>query len=390
MTRAPSFLIRHAWLWLLPGSVLVAMLLLEGALRLVPSLLPADAQQRLLWSNQTPIKSIGDPHLGFTYPPYFRAEIDSPDFRFSIESDEHGFRNHSPWPATAEVVIVGDSMAYGYGVAQQKAWPTLLGDALPGVRVISLGMPGAVPQQYARYFERFGVTLRPKVLIFTIFAGNDVVEAETFERWVAAGSPGNYDVWRFFEGAVPPERTPLFDSSYLAQTLRSVRKTLSYGFSSTDVTLPNGGRIRLAPNLYGDALRRGHPGDPGFDAVIRATLEARDLARSIDCQFVVLFVPTKELVYLPLQGVKFPGIIGPLKDALGRQPGIVILDALDPLRGHAARGEKLYFEIDGHPDEFGNRVLADYLAQYLRTNARALGIEAGTQADIQSDRARAR
>ena len=136
-----------------------------GALRVFPSLVPAEAKLKLLWENQTPVKSVGDPYLGFVFPPHYQTEIVSHDFRFTVESDEHGFRNASPWPDRAEVVVVGDSMAYGWGVNERERWTTLLDDALPASRVITLGMPGTTPQQYSRYFEKFGVALRPRIVL---------------------------------------------------------------------------------------------------------------------------------------------------------------------------------------------------------------------------------
>ena len=366
---------RHAALWLIPLSVLLGMLLIEGMLRLFPSLLPADAQQNLLWSTQTKVTSIGDPYLGFVYPPFFHAEITSLDYHFTIESDEHGFRNSKAWPDKAEVVIVGDSMAYGYGVEQRDAWPTLVDEALPGIHVVTLAMPGAVPQQYTRYFEKFGAALQPKVLIYTVFAGNDIVEAETFDRWLAAGSPDNYAVWRFFEGMVPSMRSSILESSYLMLVLSSVRKSLRSEFPSTDVSLPNGGRLRLAPNLYSDALRRDHPGDPGFDSVVRAVAEARDRAQALGCQIVVMFVPTKENVYPSPDGAPFPSLIGPLKEAVAGQPGMEVIDLTDSLRSLAATGAQLYFRVDGHPNVAGNRAIAAVVTRYLRENAQALGIQ---------------
>jgi hypothetical protein len=102
--------IRHAGLWLIPLSLTVAALLAEGVLRLFPELMPEEAQLNRLWNEQTPVKSVGDPYLGFVYPPHLQADVVTDDFRFKINADEHGFRNRSPWPDKAEVVIVGDSV----------------------------------------------------------------------------------------------------------------------------------------------------------------------------------------------------------------------------------------------------------------------------------------
>ena len=386
-----SFLARHAWLWLIPLSVLLAVLLLEGVLRLVPSLLPVPAQQRLLFLTTTGgPKSVRDPFLGFTYPPFFKTELVTRDFRFKIESDEHGFRNRSPWPDRAEVVVVGDSMAYGYGVAYEQAWTTLLDDALPVSRVITLGMPGTVPLQYTRYFQRFGVPLRPKVLIYTIFPGNDLREAPLFDQWLAAGSPGNYDVWRYFQGKPPSAGQSFLERSYLVLALNGLRKSLRSGLSSTTIQLADGGKLLLAPGRYESVIATDRPGDPGFDSIIRATREAKALAETIGCHFIVLFVPVPERVYLPMRNVDVPGLSGPLQDVLEQDPGMIVLSLTDPLQKVAAQGQTLFFGVDGHPNALGHKVIADYLAQHLHAHAQTLGLDDWNQAPPQSDLALAR
>ena len=388
--RPRPFLLRHAALWLVPLSVIVALLLLEGALRLFPSLLPAEAQLKQLWQEQTPVKSVGDPYLGFIYPPHYKAEIASNDFRFTLDSDEHGFRNASPWPDRAEVVVVGDSMAYGWGVEQRESWTTLLDAALPASRVITLGLPGTTPQQYARYFEKFGVALRPKIVIFAIFPGNDIIDAAVFNRWVAAGSPGNYNVWRFFEGSVPSTAKPLFDRSVLLLSLSSMRKSLLYGFNSRTVTLADGGKLQLVPSVYGKALEHNDPADGGFQSIVKATVDARNRARAIGSQFVVLLFPVKESIYLPLQGISFAGLVHPLQEVLLNQAGIPSIDMTGPFREWAAKGKQLYFEVDGHPNALGNQVVADTVAQYLRANAKAIGLDDWDTGTTQTDLARPR
>lgn len=367
---------RLAALWLVPMAMVFALLLGEGLFRLFPNLLPEEAQIRRLWQRQTEVKSVGDPYLGFVYPPYYKTEIKTLDFRFDIESDEHGFRNPSPWPEQADIVIVGDSLAYGWGVEWDAAWPKLIGDELPQHRVITLGLPGTVPQQYFRYFEKFGVGLRPKILIFAIFPGNDIVEAKIFDRWVAAGSPGNYNEWRFFEGKVPSRQATLLENSHLLLFLRSLRKSLGQQYESKTVQTADGGKVQLSPGLYLNTLRSNNPADSGFSSIVRATVAARNLARASGSEFLVMLFPTKEAVYLPSHGVNFPSLVRPLRDVLERE-GIACLDLTGKFLELGARGERIYFEIDGHPNERGNRVIADALEEYLEQNAAHLGLETG-------------
>jgi hypothetical protein len=121
-----------------------------------------------------------------------RIERSDGNFAFTYTTDEHGFRNRSPWPERADIVVLGDSMAFGYGVEDDQAWPTLLEENLPDSRVINLGLIGAAPQQYFRIYKTFGQALQPSLVLFCLFPGNDVTDAGLFNRWVKAGSQGNY------------------------------------------------------------------------------------------------------------------------------------------------------------------------------------------------------
>jgi hypothetical protein len=374
MANGRHWLLRYAAWWLLPLSIVVALLLAEGLLRLNPKLLPEEAQIRRLWQLQTRPSSIADPYLGSVYPPHYRTTIESLDFKFLIESDEHGFRNPSPWPEQAQVVIVGDSFANGWGVARETSWIGLLDEALPDSRVITLGMPGTVPQQYFRYLERFGVGLKPKLVIFGIFVGNDIVEAAIFNRWLAAGSPGNYNEWRFFEGKVPRRRTGLVENSYLKIFLQTMRKQLGSKFSAKTITFPDGEELQLAPGNLQQALHRNDPLDPGFRMVVDATLASRKLAHDNGSAFLVVLFPPKEGIYLPVQGVPFPSLARPLRDVL-QDEGVLCLDLTSRLQELAAHRLKLYFEIDGHLNELGQRAVAATLLGYLQRNAAILGLE---------------
>ncbi len=41
-----------------------------------------------------------------------------------------------------QVVVVGDSLTYGYGLSDEETWPWLLQERLPCSRVLNYGAPG--------------------------------------------------------------------------------------------------------------------------------------------------------------------------------------------------------------------------------------------------------
>ncbi len=355
------------------AAVLVAALLAEGLLRLSPGILPESTQLRLHWAQVTggPVISTGDPHLGFLYPPSYRGEIDRGDTRFTYRTDEYGFRNPGPWPDTAEVVIVGDSQAFGYGVEDDEAWARGLAHLLAPSRVVNLGLIGAAPQQYTRVLERFGLPLSPKVILYCLFPGNDIEDGRLFERWESAGSPGNYDVWRFFRGRPPNDRgiTRLTEQSHLIALVRTARQNLGSRFAGQTVTLEDGTRLRLAPNVYRASSERAESRHPDFQRVIEATRAASALAERDGRAFLTVLVPTKEEVYLPILGQRSPELVGPYATELERL-GIEHLDLTPAFQAEARRSDvSLFFEIDGHPNAAGNWLMARAIGDHLLENA---------------------
>ncbi|HUG04208.1 MAG TPA: GDSL-type esterase/lipase family protein [Steroidobacteraceae bacterium] len=365
--QSRHFLIRYAGLWLLPLSLLVALLLAEGVLRQFPRLMPEEAQLRLLWQQQATATSIGDSYLGYVYPAYLKTEIGAGSTRFSVVSDEHGFRNASPWPERARIVVVGDSLTYGWGLTAEESWTALLEKQLGNDRVITLGLPGTVPQQYTRYLEKYGLGLRPEIVIYGIFSGNDFHDSINFEHWLAQGAPGNYAVWKYFDGDVPRRSAGWLERSYLSIFVRYMRKNFRDLYSSTTLKFSDGEKMQLAPSILTPAIRESRPGSEGLRHVMRATLEARDLAQAAGSQFVVLLFPTKEEIYLPLQGTDFPSLFAPLKSAL-QEAGIPYIDLPGRYAELAADNRTLYFEVDTHPHAYGNQVTADVVVEFLARN----------------------
>jgi hypothetical protein len=94
-------------------------------------------------------------------------------------------------------------------------------------------------------------------------------------------------------------------------------------------------------------------------ARLRARVE-RDGGR-----LLVLLMPTKEEVYLPLLGetaVRPSELVRARLEPLG----VPVLDLGEALRARASRrGPALYFAVDGHPGPEGQAVLAEAVGSWL-------------------------
>jgi SGNH hydrolase-like domain, acetyltransferase AlgX len=96
------------------------------------------------------------------------------------------------------------------------------------------------------------------------------------------------------------------------------------------------------------------------------------LAQQHQTPCVILFLPSKEEVYLPLLGEQAADLARPFMAAL-TQRGIAALDLGPYFRARAAAGERLFFEMDGHPTAQGHALIAEVVGAYLNTHALPLG-----------------
>jgi hypothetical protein len=118
------------------GSLVLLAALGEVSVRLCPSeVLPEEVQQ---WFADD--LGMYDPALGTLVQPYHTGVFIGTEFRAPYHTDGHGFRNTQPWPDAAEIVVVGDAVAFGYGVEDEQGWPALLARAY-GTQVLVVIQP---------------------------------------------------------------------------------------------------------------------------------------------------------------------------------------------------------------------------------------------------------
>ena len=246
---------------LIVGSSFLALALTEGMLRMFSGWLPVEVQQVVRADPRD--YGVVHPYIGHLHKPNNALVISGRDFRAVHHTDGYGFRNPWPWPKTAAIVTLGDSVTFGQGVEDEQAWPVILARAFPASRVINLGLIGAGPQQYFRVYETFGQEHRPKVVLVGFFMGNDFWDAEMFERWLKSGAGGSYMVWRDFGSPRSVSldlQQPIENlvSSVLGRATLFARKTylcnfLLYSRSDLPGWIGSGRRIFQASN--GDRLR---------------------------------------------------------------------------------------------------------------------------------------
>lgn len=370
-TRLRRYLIRGA---LVLAGAIVGLGIGEVFVRLFPDSISEVTQGRMHWKALavSETRSVGDPYLGFLYRPHATETLSRGDFEFSYTTDGRGFRNEWPWPERVDIVTIGDSFTFGYGVEAEETWVAHLDRRLEGRRIINLGLIGAAPQQYLRVYERFGAELHPRVVLLGLLPGGDLGDARLFDAWERAGSPGNYDIWRFFRGQTPSSARGLqglLEKSHLYWLVWDVYGRIRNPdrFLGATVTLPGGEEVSLGL-AYLEGLRsRAHPDHPDVQRVLEIVDETRALVEASGAELVVVLVPAIAEVYGPIAGIEVLDLTGLFRTQLERR-GHRVVDLIPALQARGARGENLYIPEDGHWNEAGNATVADTLFRYFETN----------------------
>ena len=354
----------------------LAFSLAELGLRLFPEMLSEQTRLRLHWAalDADERTTVAHPTIGYVARSGIAETLEHTDLRFRYTIDGNGFRNPWPWPERADVVVTGDSLAFGYGVDDGQGWTDRLRLRFPTLSLVNLGIVGAAPQMGLAAFDAYGVPLEPKLHVLCLFPGNDVYDAQEFEHWQASGAGGNFGVWRTLGGREPSAGGRLFDrieGSYLFQALWNISRTESH--SSTTLELAGGGRVQLVPDILATAEIT-DPSSEDFLRILRPIERAVVRAAVHGTHTLVLCFPTKEEVYLPLTEDVAPNVIGPFRDVL-LERGIEVLDLTPALQAAAREGRQLFYEIDGHPNAAGYALIGDVVAEHLRGNAQRYGLE---------------
>lgn len=151
--------------FLLCGSILLFFGSIEGALRVTGIVTVRSSPPRIYQRSSVP-------DISYELRPSVRARA----YRATVTTNKSGFRSPEIESSKPLVAILGDSIAFGYGVEDKETIPSRLQALLPDVAILNAGVPGYnILQQRALYREKIRA-LRPSALLL-IFHWNDVEEA---------------------------------------------------------------------------------------------------------------------------------------------------------------------------------------------------------------------
>jgi len=355
ITKAKYYLLRIA---LIPISMLVALLIGEGACRLIYNrvdyLKPVCVEDEMLGTR------IAENSSGH---------------------DAWGFRNVEV-PEQAEIVAIGDSQTYGVAACAHNSWPSQL-EHITGRRVYNLGMSGYGPVQYQHLLGTRALTLHPKVVIVALYFGNDMLDAWDMaycnKAWQHLRDPKLIDDPSMASEEEPPPPT----HSYM-HSIREWFARHSVLYRRVNLT-PLGDKLHmLEARMRGDVYRpdllfaqvqdaimeftpimRLHtvdPTDPRVMEGLRISLQClkeMKVTASAHCK-------EQEVVTDLLQDEET------LANKVLEQCLAMNIECIDlyPTMAEAAMHEIIYpIDKNGHPNRRGYRVIAKTIAAYLNSSS---------------------
>ena len=266
------------------------------------------------------------------------------------------------------ILILGDSVAFGHGVAYEDTFANKLEVFLNGEgrgrhEVIDAGVPAFNTLQEVTYFREEGVRLNPDVAVLALY-WNDVsskagVTADAAGRLVDDATPPNSGRFRQWEETASGYwvRNLLKRFSFLYFVVDRIR----YLRDSSGRSTPKQAAMQMSV-LTGNA----HPAvNAGWERSSRQLVILADACRSRGTALIVAILPMPQLLEGHYPNAQYP------KEAI-RLCGKYRLQCVDmqpaferEFKGHSS----LFIPYDGdHPNEKGHLVIARQLYEALRSS----------------------
>jgi hypothetical protein len=232
--------------------------------------------------------NIQDDDLGYRTNPYlrWRGKKNKDAYEVDFRTDENGFRN-SKGITRADIVFIGDSYTEAAEVPEEHTFVRRVAQET-GLTTVNLAMGGFGPQQELEVLRKYGLSYKPRVVVWQLFGGNDLGDAQTFVKWkndpnrAFVSATGRYLqnslINTVLSKTVPERQSPDAVSAYLHLT---------------------GGRVEHVNLLYLYVPDEPQLKPLGLSETLKAIDEGHRLCESEGIQLIVLFVPRMVRVFAP-------------------------------------------------------------------------------------------
>lgn len=228
-----------------------------------------------------------------TYSPVY-GWTPRPSFRYTLAGSETtinrlGYRGReysaARTPGRTRIVMLGDSITFGYGVRDPETFSVVIETMEPGLEVVNLGVQGYGTDQELLKLEREGLAYAPDVVVLNVCLANDLLDNAAARSIYDGVYPKPY--FRLEAGRLvlvadhvrlsPPRRLAL---------LLSQRSAL---FNAV-LDLTRVDRARYQRELAGRVQEE--PGEPAYAVTFALVRRMDEIARARGARFVALLYPS--------------------------------------------------------------------------------------------------
>lgn len=284
----------------------------------------------------------------------------------NVRYDRNGFRNDNNFEQ-ADIVVIGDSFVEAALVSRQETVVAQL-ESMLNTPVANLGQIAYGLRQELEVLRRFGLPLKPRLVVWVLFGGNDLRDVEFYERQLER-------VGRARPPATLEERLASRNALALAGKL-AVDAVRNAGGQPSANALNHSALFRRADGTRERVYfspPEDTPSPHQWQVAIDALTQADRSARAAGADFLVVYAPRSFRVYKPHleiapEHASARWVVNDLPERLGRwaaEKGIPFVDTTPRLAAVVARGEHPYFVDDVHWNALGHETAAQVITEEL-------------------------
>jgi len=325
-----------------------------------------------------------DSELGWVYRRYGRFSgteqgsiakmlcLNSPRYPYEAHFDRHGFRNSEDLD-TADVAVIGDSFVEAVETPNDRIMTTVL-SRLTGSVVANLGRGAYGPQQQLIVLRRYALPLRPKVLVWMFYEGNDLLDLALYDKMMAALRGGRVGVApSWYQRSFTPNAL-----GALVKLLRGCTPDEANWLTSATFRTAEGHDVWMHFIMYAqlpnDSWSTEHA--RALERVQSILRQAREATQAQGTELIVAFIPMGFRVYgnvlrcapkVKCAEERLNDLPQQLKMAIAEvSPQTHYIDLTPLFVAQAKRGRLLYLPEDGHWTAEGHRLAAEAIAEPIR------------------------
>lgn len=330
---------------------------------------------RAFFSSLVPVQLYSyNEHFGMTWhKPNLDVILKTSEYNVRFRTNSIGLRDNRELSKKSmneiSIVVLGDSFIQAAQVNLEKTMCFILENRLNSLktnkkyRVIGLGTSGCSPAYQRLFLEKNLNKFDPDLLLLFPYIGNDIIASSAFQ------SSNQSKISKAFSSFITNIQRFSKFFTFIVRKVKMKQYPLGRPCQPFDgETDDRSANIFL--KIYNKKIK---------EAYIRfwdELLKIKNLCRKHGIKFMVFIVPTKEQV----DPAKFEEVINFFeidKNLIDiRKPQrivveflknnqVIYFDLLEPLFA-ASKLKKTYFDLDSHWNEYGNKIVADIVFNYLK------------------------